>query len=253
MGSTWSWISHIASHNGYATAKSCPIPWPGLRRRPLAAAQRHGLIYPPAYSTVRPTRKKMTTSCPSPSARRQELQRQGAPTPKSPGTAAALTARERSRCTSGPSPRCRGLTPPASGTLWGPGFLSGLAWGLDHWRSAADRLCGRAPTCWRPAGTQEYDTTREDILGRLRRTYGDEAAAEIEPHPRPRPLTQVCRREPSPSPWQLSVAQAEPREDLVGVANDLAPGTLLRAYRNGLFPMGLGHHGVRTPSGWWVA
>ena len=57
-------------------------------------------------------------------------------------------------------------------------------------------------------------------------------------------------REPSPSPWQLSVAQAEPREDLVGVGADLAPGTLLRAYRNGLFPMGLGHDGG-DPIGWW--
>jgi leucyl/phenylalanyl-tRNA---protein transferase len=56
--------------------------------------------------------------------------------------------------------------------------------------------------------------------------------------------------EPPASPWQLSVAQAEPGEDLVGVGADLAPGTLLLAYRHGLFPMGLGEDGA-APVGWW--
>ena len=56
--------------------------------------------------------------------------------------------------------------------------------------------------------------------------------------------------EPDPSRWQLDLQQAQPEEDLVGVGADLAPGTLLKAYRGGLFPMGLGHHG-RGPIGWW--
>jgi leucyl/phenylalanyl-tRNA--protein transferase len=43
---------------------------------------------------------------------------------------------------------------------------------------------------------------------------------------------------------------AEPGEDLVGVGADLAPSTLLAAYRHGLFPMGLGEHGA-GPLGWW--
>src|SRR6476661_1848187 len=56
--------------------------------------------------------------------------------------------------------------------------------------------------------------------------------------------------EPEPSRWQLDLSQAQPEEDLVGVGADLEPGTLLRAYRCGLFPMGLGRHG-RGPIGWW--
>lgn len=41
-----------------------------------------------------------------------------------------------------------------------------------------------------------------------------------------------------------------PDEDLLGVGADLAPGTLLDAYRHGLFPMGIGEHGA-PPIGWW--
>jgi leucyl/phenylalanyl-tRNA--protein transferase len=43
---------------------------------------------------------------------------------------------------------------------------------------------------------------------------------------------------------------AAPGEDLVAAGADLRPGTLLAAYRAGLFPMGLGHGGTR-PIGWW--
>lgn len=56
--------------------------------------------------------------------------------------------------------------------------------------------------------------------------------------------------EPPPSPWHLTLDGAEPGEDVVGVGADLSPGTLLAAYRTGLFPMGLGEGG-RGPLGWW--
>ena len=56
--------------------------------------------------------------------------------------------------------------------------------------------------------------------------------------------------EPSPSTWQLDLDQATPGDDLVGVGADLEPGTLLLAYRGGLFPMGLGDDGD-APTGWW--
>lgn len=56
--------------------------------------------------------------------------------------------------------------------------------------------------------------------------------------------------EPPPSPWDISLGRAEPGEDLVVAGGDLAPGTLLTAYRQGLFPMGLGEGG-REPIGWW--
>jgi leucyl/phenylalanyl-tRNA--protein transferase len=56
--------------------------------------------------------------------------------------------------------------------------------------------------------------------------------------------------EPAPSRYGFDLAGAVPGEDLVGVGADLEPGTLLSAYRNGLFPMGLGRGG-RGPMGWW--
>lgn len=56
--------------------------------------------------------------------------------------------------------------------------------------------------------------------------------------------------EPPPTPWQLSTDGAVPGEDLIGVGADLQPGTVLAAYRAGLFPMGLGEDGTE-PLGWW--
>jgi leucyl/phenylalanyl-tRNA---protein transferase len=59
----------------------------------------------------------------------------------------------------------------------------------------------------------------------------------------------VTRREPAASRWLLpEPALAPPGEDLLGVGADLAPGTLLAAYRRGLFPMDVGRRG---PIGWW--
>jgi leucyl/phenylalanyl-tRNA--protein transferase len=43
--------------------------------------------------------------------------------------------------------------------------------------------------------------------------------------------------EPPPSRWATPSPAAFGREDLVGVGADLAPGTLLQAYRSGIFPM----------------
>jgi leucyl/phenylalanyl-tRNA---protein transferase len=56
--------------------------------------------------------------------------------------------------------------------------------------------------------------------------------------------------EPPSSRWQLDLDQATPKDDLVGVGADLEPGTLLMAYRAGLFPMGVGEDGS-PPTGWW--
>jgi leucyl/phenylalanyl-tRNA--protein transferase len=56
--------------------------------------------------------------------------------------------------------------------------------------------------------------------------------------------------EPPPSPWLLDLGEATPHDDLVGIGADLEPGTLLMAYRAGLFPMGLGDDGT-APTGWW--
>jgi len=56
--------------------------------------------------------------------------------------------------------------------------------------------------------------------------------------------------EPPPSRWGFSLDRAEPGEELLAVGGDLEPGTLLAAYRAGLFPMGIGRGGA-PPIGWW--
>jgi leucyl/phenylalanyl-tRNA--protein transferase len=63
-------------------------------------------------------------------------------------------------------------------------------------------------------------------------------------------VTTAWPTEPPPSRFVFDLATAQPGEDLVGVGADLEPGTLLAAYRAGLFPMGLGRYG-RGPMGWW--
>ena len=56
--------------------------------------------------------------------------------------------------------------------------------------------------------------------------------------------------EPPPTPWVLDAARPTPGDDLVAAGADLEPGTVLAAYRLGLFPMGLGADGHGT-IGWW--
>jgi leucyl/phenylalanyl-tRNA--protein transferase len=65
--------------------------------------------------------------------------------------------------------------------------------------------------------------------------------------------------EPEPTRWLLYPApdggddpdaeESDP-DDLVSIGADLEPGTILRGYRLGLFPMGLGELGA-PPIGWW--
>lgn len=52
--------------------------------------------------------------------------------------------------------------------------------------------------------------------------------------------------EPPPTTWQLPSPEGPHPQGLVGVGADLEPGTLLAAYRAGLFPMPL-----RRRIGWW--
>jgi leucyl/phenylalanyl-tRNA--protein transferase len=56
--------------------------------------------------------------------------------------------------------------------------------------------------------------------------------------------------EPSPSEWHFPDPSRWPDEDLVGLGADLEPGTLLEAYRTGLFPMPLQHRRRRVLA-WW--
>jgi leucyl/phenylalanyl-tRNA--protein transferase len=56
--------------------------------------------------------------------------------------------------------------------------------------------------------------------------------------------------EPPPSAYRFDPLAAPAGEDLVAVGGDLQPGTVLAAYRAGLFPMGVGRQGS-APMGWW--
>ncbi len=56
--------------------------------------------------------------------------------------------------------------------------------------------------------------------------------------------------EPPPTRWGLPPPSEADEHGVAGVGADLEPGTLLAAYRSGLFPMGLGGNG-RDPLGWW--
>lgn len=53
--------------------------------------------------------------------------------------------------------------------------------------------------------------------------------------------------EPSPTSWVFPPADAADEHGVVGIGADLQPGTLLAAYRSGLFPMPVG----RRKIGWW--
>jgi leucyl/phenylalanyl-tRNA---protein transferase len=55
--------------------------------------------------------------------------------------------------------------------------------------------------------------------------------------------------EPAPTRWALPEAADAGDGEVAGVGADLEPGTLLAAYRRGLFPMRLSRGG---PLGWWA-
>jgi leucyl/phenylalanyl-tRNA---protein transferase len=58
------------------------------------------------------------------------------------------------------------------------------------------------------------------------------------------------RTEPTPTPWVFpSPDELDPDDDLVAMGADLSPGTLLSAYRQGLFPMPSGRR--RDPMYWF--
>ena len=60
-------------------------------------------------------------------------------------------------------------------------------------------------------------------------------------------LDRGPRVQPAPSPWQLPSPANADEYGLVGVGADLEPGTLLAAYRSGLFPMPF----RKKLIGWW--
>lgn len=81
----------------------------------------------------------------------------------------------------------RKADPTGVGDAFRAGFLSGQAWGLSDERSAQIGSL-LATYVIETVGTQEYELAQKHFLERLAKAYGNDAAAEVEPHlscPRP--------------------------------------------------------------------
>jgi adenosine kinase len=71
--------------------------------------------------------------------------------------------------------------PTGVGDAFRAGFLAGVAWGLEPLR-CAQIGCTVATLVIETVGPQEYDLGQASFLRRLAGAYGDEAAADVEPH-----------------------------------------------------------------------
>ena len=71
--------------------------------------------------------------------------------------------------------------PTGVGDAFRSGFLAGVAWGLEPLR-CAQVGCTLATLVIETVGPQEYNLGQVSFLRRLAGAYGDEAAAEVEPH-----------------------------------------------------------------------
>ncbi len=120
-------------------------------------------------------------------------------------------------------------------------------------RSGAPRwgACSRR-SCSRPSAPRSTTSGRPAFLDRLAerptattppRTSTPHLRLRLRPSVSVQPAGRECRtaRRAAAEPLTSSTWPPPcPGEDLVGVGADLEPGTLLAAYRRGLFPMGLG-------------
>ena len=78
--------------------------------------------------------------------------------------------------------------------------------------------------------------------------HGSSPNGELPLEPRAAANVSAVPVEPPPSPWVFPDPR-DAEDDLVGIGADLAPGTLLSAYRSGIFPMP--EHGSRPPMHWF--
>jgi adenosine kinase len=78
-------------------------------------------------------------------------------------------------------PEIRKVEPTGVGDAFRAGYLAALTWELGPER-AAQLGCLLAVYVVEQVGTQEYTLSRAAFLERFRSTYGDQAAADIEPH-----------------------------------------------------------------------
>lgn len=89
---------------------------------------------------------------------------------------------QESPASTSPPPRSRRRSiPPGQGDAFRAGFLAALSWGLDLDRCAQ---VGNATAahCLEVSGPQEYRLTKESLVERMARSYGEEAAAEVADH-----------------------------------------------------------------------
>ena len=75
----------------------------------------------------------------------------------------------------------KAIEPTGVGDAFRAGFLAAIAWGVSLER-AAQVGCVLAAYVVETVGTQEYEFTAEQFVGRVRVSYGDEAADEIAQH-----------------------------------------------------------------------
>jgi adenosine kinase len=81
----------------------------------------------------------------------------------------------------------RKADPTGVGDAFRAGFLAGLAWGVSYERCAQVGSL-LATYVIETVGTQEYELAQQHFLERVAKAYGEDAAADIEPHLRcPRP------------------------------------------------------------------
>nr|WP_206314141.1 carbohydrate kinase family protein [Streptomyces coryli] len=73
------------------------------------------------------------------------------------------------------------VEPTGVGDAFRAGFLSGLSWGVGHER-AAQVGCMLATLVIETVGTQEYELRRAHFVERFTKTYGQDAAEEVQQH-----------------------------------------------------------------------
>ena len=79
------------------------------------------------------------------------------------------------------APAIKIAEPTGVGDAFRAGFLSATSWGLGLERCAQVGAL-LATHVVETVGTQEYSFTSGSFLARLAKAYGDEAAAQVEPH-----------------------------------------------------------------------
>jgi adenosine kinase len=73
------------------------------------------------------------------------------------------------------------VEPTGVGDAFRSGFLAALEWQLPHER-AAQVGCVLAAYVGEQVGTQEYAFTHDQFVARVAAAYGEDAAADVQPH-----------------------------------------------------------------------